>query len=349
VCFVLTLVNASWSPPEKPNMDIRQELEQIRAQANWAAGAARQAFDLAKANGDRGGAEQIVAEHQRFRAELTGMANVIASLKMERIGGTNGDPNVQRIENIPGTRVPFDMLVEIPIDAASTDLRQGTITVSMEGPFVAEARMCTFLSQFQFQRTDPVNGQITSFLGRSNGRFRPIHSAADHNDALLMAETTRAIAMPGTGAPSYASPSNHAPFRTMEGDFRVTVRKQDDGFPRSNISVPSTFWTTYVNSPFELAALDFFPRASIIEFSVTPQHINNPSAGNLQAYGAGAVFPFIGAQFDHHEGIQDPLDATLVAGDPDPITRLPKGVLILGFRGYRIFQAPGAVVNLSSV
>ncbi len=333
-------------------MDFRQiqaEIEQIKARADWAAGAARQAFDLARAAGDRGGMEAIVAEHRQFRAELQGLANALAGLKMERIGGTNGDPNVQRIENIPGTRVPFDMLVEIPIPANSTDPVQGTITVSMEGPFVAEARMCTFLSQYSFTRTDPETQQVTSFLGRTNGRFRPIHSAADQNDALLMPETQRVIAMPGTGAPSYASPSNHAPARSMEGDFRVTVRKQDDGFPRSNISVPSSFWTTYINSPFELAALDFFPRASIIEFTVTPQHINNPSAGNLQAYGAGGIFPFIGAQFDHHEGIQDPLDPRLIAGDPDPITRLPKGVLIIGFRGYRIFQAPGAVVNLASV
>lgn len=330
-------------------VDFRHEIEQIRQQANWAAGAARQAYEAAKAAGDRPGAEAILAEHRNMRAELQGLANIVAGLKMERIGGTNGDPNVQRIENIPGTRVPFDMLVEIPIDAASTDMRQGTITVSMEGPFVAEARMCTFLSQFQFQRTDPETQQVTSFLGRSNGRFRPIHSAADHNDALLMPETQRVVAFPGNGAPSYASPSNHAPYRTMEGDFRITVRKQDDGFPRSNIAVPSTFWTTYVNSPFELAALDFFPRASIIEFSVFPQHVNNPRAGNLQAYGAGGVFPFLDAQFDHHEGIQDPLDPALIAGDPDPITRLPKGVLIIGFRGYRIFQAPGAVVNLGSV
>ena len=329
--------------------NLRAELEQIRQQANWAAGAARQAYDAARAAGNQPAMEQIVAEHRRMSGELQGLANLVAGLKMERIGGTNGDPNVQRIENIPGTRVPFDMLVEIPIDAGSTDARQGTITVSMEGPFVAEARMCTFLSQFSFQRTDPESAQVTTFLGRSNGRFRPIHSAADHNDSLLMSETQRVVAFPGTGAASYASPSNHAPYRTMEGDFRVMVRKQDDGFPRSNISVPSTFWTTYINSPFELAALDFFPRASIIEFTVTPQHINNPSAGNMQTYGAGGVFPFLGAQFDHHEGIMDPLDATLVAGDPDPITRLPKGVLIIGFRGYRIFQAAGAVVNLASV
>ena len=329
--------------------NLRAELEQIRQQANWAAGAARQAYEAARSAGNQPAMEQIVADHRRMGAELQGLASLVAGLKMERIGGTNGDPNVQHIENIPGTRVPFDMLVEIPIDAGSTEAKQGTITVSMEGPFVAEARMCTFLSQFSFQRTDPESAQVTTFLGRSNGRFRPIHSAADHNDSLLMPETQRVVAFPGTGAASYASPSNHAPYRTMEGDFRVMVRKQDDGFPRSNISVPSTFWTTYVNSPFELAALDFFSRASIIEFTVTPQHINNPSAGNMQTYGAGGVFPFLGAQFDHHEGIMDPLDNTLVAGDPDPITRLPKGVLIIGFRGYRIFQAPGAVVNLASV
>lgn len=325
------------------------ELRQIAETANWAAAAARKALEDAKQNNDRTAYDQVVREHREMQGEIHRLANILSGLKMERIGGANGDAAVQRIENIPGERVPFDMLVEIPIPAGSTELVNQTFTVSMEGPFVAEARMCTFLSQYRFQRLDPVTAQITSFLGRTFGRFRPISSATDHNDALLMAETSRVVAFPGTGNPSYASPSNHAPARSMQGDFRIKVLKQDSGFPRSNITVPSTFWSTYINSPFPLAALDFFPRASVVEISVTPMHISNPNAGNLQGYGAGGVFPYLDSQFDHHEGIMDPLDNTLIAGDPDPITRNPAGILIIGFRGFRIQQPQGAVVNLSSV
>jgi hypothetical protein len=329
--------------------DFYAELQQIGQTATWAAGAARQALEEARRSGNTSAVERIVSDHRQMVQELTDLRNVVASLKMDRIGGGNGTPDIQRIENIPGERVPFDFLVEIPIEANDTSVRQGTITVSMEGPFVAVARFCTFLSQYQFQVTSPDTGEITTFLGRSNGRFRPIHSAADINDAILPADVMRIVAVPGTGDPSYASPSNHASYRTMEGDFRITMRKQDSQFPRSNVPVPSPFWTTFINSPFPLGALDFFPRSSVIEFSVQPQHTNNPRNGNLQAYGAGGIFPFIDSQFDQHEGIMDPENNALVAGDPDPVTRLPRGVLIIGLHGYRILQPPGAVVNLASV
>lgn len=327
------------------------EIAQIARTAQWAASAARKSLEeLEQMRGSGASYERVIAEHSKMRREMTDLASIVAGLKMDRIGGPNGTPDLQRIENIPGERVPFEYLVDIPINPDDTPQRQGTITISMEGPFVATGRICTFLSEYQFQRIDPATKEVGTFLGRSNGRFRPISSAADIMDGLLPADVMRVVAMPGTGAPSYASPSNHSPYRTMEGDYRIRVRKQDSGVPRSNIDVPSTFWTTFINSPFPLAALDFFPRASVIELSVTPQHPMNPSYGNLQGYGGGAgLFPFIDSQYDHHEGIMDPLDSTLVAGDPDPITRLPTGRLVIGFTGYRIMQPPAAVANLASL
>lgn len=324
------------------------ELDQLVDTANFAAGTARAAHAAAQSRGDDAAMQRIIAEHRDYQRQLSDLANVVASMKMSRIGGENGSPDLQRIENIPGERVPFDMLVEIPIDSSDTSTRQGTISISMEGPFVAVARYCTFLSQYQFQFRDPETQEATSFVGRSFGRFRRIHSAADWNDSILTPDTIRVVAFPGTGDPSYASPSNHAPYSSMEMDFRILMRKQDSQFPRSNIAVPSPFWTTFVNSPFQLGALDFFSRASVIEFNVTPMHLPNPTAGNLQQYGAGGIFPFIASQFDQHEGISDP-EVTIADTDPDPITRLPQGILIIGLHGYRILQPPGAVVNLGSI
>lgn len=323
------------------------ELSQLRQDYNGLARATRRA--LSDAEGNQQALDAIRAEHRRIQQQMTDLGQALQALRTERIGGGSGNPDIQRIENIPGRRVPFDFLVEIPINANDPAIQQGTITVSQEGPFVATSRYATFLSRFEFERIDPETQERATFDGRSNGRFRPIHSSWDMEDGRLPAEVQRILAMPGTGAPSYASPSNHSPYRTMEGDFRIEVKNQGSGYPRSNITVPSTFWTTQVNSPFALGALDFFARAEVIEFEVSPQHLNNPAAGNLSGYGAGGVFPFVDAQFDHHEGIDDREDGAVGEGDPDPITRLPNGILIIGFHGFRIIQPPGAVAQLGTV
>ncbi len=285
-------------------------------------------------------------EHQLVMNHLRDLGNVLTALKGEKIGGGSGDPDVVRIENVPGRRIPFDFLTEIPINANDTSIRQGTITIDQSGPYVAQARCMTFLSQFQFQRRDPESGIIGTFLGRSNGRFRPPHSAWDVMDAFLPADTVRLVAFPGTGAPSYSSPALHSPYRTMEFDARIEVRAQSNSYPRGNIPVPSAFWTTQINAPFQLGALDWFGRNEVVDFLVQPQHVNNPPVGNLFGFGAGGVFPFADAQYDHHEGINDEEDPAVVTGDPDPVTRLPVGLVIIGFHGYRIIQPPGAVTNV---
>lgn len=291
--------------------------------------------------------------YQEIMQHLTDLSTVLKQLNFDRIGdplAASGPPykGILRIEDIPGRRVPFDYLVEIPIDANDPSEQQGSITISQTGPFVAVARYVTFLSEYQAQFTDPETATVATFLGRSNGRFRPTHSAWDLFDAALPADTSRVIAFPGTGAPSYSSPASHAPYRTMEFDGRILIRQQGSGYPRSNIPVPSTFWSTQINSPFNLGALDFFARSEIVEFNVTPTHVNNPNAGNIQGIGAGGVFPFLDAQFDHHEGIDDTLNPAVAPGDPDPVQRLPAGRIIIGFHGYRIIQPPGVVTDLQA-
>lgn len=284
----------------------------------------------------------IQAEHsaigQRLAAQqqsLSQLANAVG--KVQVYGGEN--PDIQRIENIPGRRVPFDYLVDIPIGPNVTGVQQNTITISQEGPFVAVARFATFLSQYQFERTDQV-GARTTFSGRSFGRYRPIHSAWDLNDGQVINEVSQVVPFPGTSAPHVASPSNASSFRSMQGDYRIKFENAGSSYPRSNIEVPSPFWTKNINEAFNLGALDFFERGEVLTFKVLPTHANNASFGNVFGFGApNPLFPFPESQWDTVEGISDPNVDGVTA---DPITRAPQGVLTIGFHGYRIIQPPGA-------
>lgn len=319
-----------------PNDAFWQELQTIRRALNGVAAQARMAQEASQA---------VKREHAVTMGALVNLGNLIEALKVSRTG-SNEDPGIVRIEDIPGTRIPYDAILSVPIDANSVEMRQDTFSVSQFGPFVVVKRSIIFLSQFQAQREDPETGDVATFLGRSNGRFRPAHSANDFLDALLPADVTRVVAAPGTGAPSYASPSSHSPYRTMEFDGRIELRNQGSQMPRSNVSVPTAFYTTGINAPWELGALDYYGRSEVIEIDVKPQHVNNPDAGNIQALVAGSPFPFLDAQYDHHEGINDEFDAAVGVDDPDPVTRLPAGELFVILHGYRILQPPTAVTEL---
>ena len=255
------------------------------------------------------------------------------------IGG--GPPNIQYIENIPGRRVPFDFLATIPIGTNFNSVAQSTIQVSQEGPFVAVSRFAIFLSQYQFQRTDPLTNARANFFGRSFGRYRPIHSANDIMDGTERSQVLQAQPFPGTGAPHVLSPSNGSPFRSMETDFTVKFLNAGSSFPRSNEPVPSAFWTRQINDSFPLGALDVFERGEQLQFNVQPLHVNNPSYGNIQSFASGnPAFPFLASGWDYIEGINDSVNPD--AASVDPIVRLPDGILIIGFHGYRIVQPAGS-------
>jgi hypothetical protein len=298
--------------------------------------AIRQARDANQAVANMQAQHQAIGQRMQAQQQsISDLANAVG--KVQVYGGEN--PDIQRIENIPGRRVPFDYLVDIPIGPNITSVQQGTITISQEGPFVAVARYATFLSQYQFERTDDT-GAKTTFSGRSFGRYRPIHSAWDLNDGQIVSETTQVVPFPGTGAPHVSSPSNSSPFRSMEGDYRIQFLNAGSSYPRSNIEVPSPFWTKAINEPFDLGALDFFERGEVMTFKVLPTHANNASYGNVFGFGApNSDYPYVESQWDSVEGISDPNDANT---EEDPIVRAPQGVLTIGFHGYRIIQPPGA-------
>jgi hypothetical protein len=322
--------------------DLNQILAQLQQQAGYAAGQARQAADMAKANqGDTALLRQALERNTR---DLQNLANALQGVEGKSNGNGFGNGNVndhvRYIESIPGRRVPFDLLVTIPIGSNTISEQQGTKTISQDGPFVAVARFAAFQSAFQFAARDPVSQAQAAFQGRSFGRFRPIHSAWDLNDGAAGYQPITGIAAPGTGAPIYASPSNHSSFRSMEFDAVITMLNQGAGYPRSNDPVPSAFYSDSINSPFQLGALDFFERGETVQWKVQPTHVNNPPAGNASGFAAGGLYPFLGSQYDVHEGVVDPLNQTATV---DPITRLPDGLLFIGLHGFKIIQPPGPV------
>jgi hypothetical protein len=299
------------------------------------------------------------------------MQSVINALTAMRDGSSN-NPEVEYIEQIPGRRVPYDLLIDIPVGANETTEVQDSVQISQEGPFIAVCRFATFQSTFEFRTTDPETAEQARLSGRSYGRYRPIHSAWDANDAQhnAVADTagwylTHLLNMAGMAAGSQLPagtlglPSNMSSFRTMQTDGRVTVINAGSSYPRQNISVPSSMWTRQINSPFELGALDFFERGETITVKYQPLHVNNPPAGNvagpLVMAGAGALglsdgYPWIEGQFDAHEGIATPgsseIDDTTGENLPktlqtDSVERLPNGILTIGWHGYRIIQPIG--------
>jgi len=300
---------------------------------------------------------------QNAGQKLSEIAGAVEALKATR-AGADETPGIVRIENIPGRRVPFTLLVDIPIGANTTSTQQGSITISQEGPFVAVKRMATFQSALEFQ-VAAENGQLSRFSGRSFGRFRPIHSAWDLNDsqnnATVDVGILFALIAGGGGGGAVGIPgmvpawtSSMSQFRTMEFDGRIIMINAGSSYPRQNIAVPTTFWTDEINSPSDLGCLDFFERGEVLTLQVSPTHVNNPPAGNadgpnfwptLGVIGSGGGvggWPFLQGQYDPHEGIVTPQPLTFgqptTAIETDPITRLPDGIITLGWEGYRIIQ-----------
>jgi len=313
------------------------DLSDLAAQANSSAAMARQAYDAARA-GDANYAQlkQMLAERER---DYQSLRDALARVQVQ---GRVGDPNIQRVENIPGRRIPFDYTVDIAIPAGSTATVQGSITISQEGPFVAVARYATLQSFYQFRYTPPGTDTGALFNGRSYGRYRPIHSAYDLNDGQPVMAVTYAQAFPGTGAPHIASPSNESAFRSMEGDFRIAMREGGSSFPRQFLEMPSSMWIKGLGEPFPLGALDFFERGEVITFNIIPTHPNNPAFGNISGFAAGFTdFPFIDSQWDAIEGVNDQAQ-DIGDTETDPIERLPNAILTIGFHGYRIYQPAGA-------
>lgn len=299
---------------------------------------------------------RLASEHRdamkKASQQLEDLANISKALWMQRSEPT---PNsVVRVEDIPGRRVPFDLLVDIPIGNNTTSDVEVSTTISQEGPFVAVKRFATFQSQLSFQVT--VGTDRFRFNGRTFGRYRPIHSAWDLSDAQQpngFFGTNPLTA--GTSDAVISATSNTSGGRSMTFDGRVLFLNAGSSFPRSNVTVPTPFWTTQINSPQDLGALDFFERGEVLTWRVSPSHVNNPAFGNADGrfiFPANPLvnqWPFLEGQFDVQEGIVTPDGITWSQSTPELITsdivqRLPDGILTIGFLGYRIIQPVAPVL-----
>jgi hypothetical protein len=310
---------------------------------------------------------QATEELQRTVAQvdkrLADLATVAAALSTSQSGGGGSEAGSLYIEDIPGRRIPWVYLVEIPIKGTDLSVREQSVTVTQEGPFVAERRWATFLSAYEYQVTDEASASVAKFPGRSSGRYRPVHSASDYADTHHNSASENAawitLSQEGGGAlvvPSgqIAIPSAASSFRTMQFDGVIQIEDSGSNWPRQNRPIPSAFWAPETNGPIHLSALDFFERGSGITFRVKPNHANNPPAGNVTGANvfpnSGSIdgYPFGAGQYDVHEGICTP-DAVTAEDDvytpieTDPIQRLPDGYLVLALEGYRIGQPTGPV------
>lgn len=325
---------------------------------------------------------ELSAKDAHVDQKLSELAAIAKAVSVSSIGVGSGAvsqrdegnivrPGTIRIEDIPGRRVPYTQVVDIAIGNNVTSVEEGSFTVSQEGPFVAVRRAAIFQSAYQFQVTDPDTGLVSTFAGRSYGRYRPPHSAWDLLDAQHNARADTAswfltaVANPSMPVASVmpsavlGMPSSMASFRTMEFDGRIEIEDAGSNYRRSNVSVPSAFWTSAINAPWDLGCLDFFERGTGIVAKAQPLHVNNPAAGNVdsatvfpETADAGTGWPFADGQFDAHEGIATPAAATLGDDNPllvnvlasDVISRLPDGILTLIWEGYRILQPIGPAI-----
>lgn len=316
----------------------QQALIALQQQANFASGKAREAMQRAEQADARNA--QLQQQLERGQRSMQELADTLSRTRQS--GGSAMTPDhIQYIEQVPGRRVPFDLLVKIPIGSNVTSEQQASTTISQDGPFVAVRRVAAFLSQYTASYTNPQTQAQSAFVGRSFGRWRPIHSMWDLQDASAgVMQSVTGGPMPGNGVPIFASPSNMSSFRTMEFDGLVRFLNQGAAYPRQNDPIPSAWYTEQINSPFDLPALDFFEKGESLQWLVTPTHPNNPSYGNASGFGASGNYPFLPSQYDVQEGIAD---KEILNQTTDPVTRLPNGILYIGFSGYRIIQPPGVV------
>ena len=171
---------------------------------------------------------------------------------------------------------------------------------------------------------------------------------------------------PGTGRPLVVSPTSMSSGRSMGFDGTVAIVPQGAQFNRQNIPVPTSLWVDQFNGAVELGCYDVFEPGEQIVATVTPTHPNNPAFGNIQSLVAlnadyafdpatGAAnnnplpvgnWPWIQGQFDGHEGINDETLLGDTSVDVDRVIRVPAGILVIGYMGFRIIQAPGRQLSV---
>ncbi len=325
----------------------KQQIDQLSKNINAFAGKMRGDMS-AHTNAAQQQLANIATIAHSLNAQVSRSSGLSDAITWQRNG-------VVRVEDIPGRRVPYDVVLDIPIVNGSTSEVEQTWVVPQEGPFVAVSRFATFQSQLSYQ---VMLGAATvgRFNGRTFGRYRPIHSAWDLYDAQQMPVSTQNPTPTGATPGVIAVTSSASGGRSMSFDGRILMLNAGSSYPRMNQPLPTSIWTSQINDVQDLGALDFFERGEAITFKIYPNHVNNPPFGNADGADIFAVapnlgapgYPFVAGQFDPQEGIVTPaafavVDSVITRLATDGVVRLPDGILTVGLKGYRIIQPVGPV------
>jgi hypothetical protein len=308
---------------------IKQAFENIH---NTAAGAARMA-------------RQAIDSINELKTQQQQMMQMVGTLGSANASVSRGRPDILRVEEIPGTRVPFDIVVQFGVQANQSGVLTVPYQLSMDGPFIAVSRYAVFMSAYTFQVQ--TEQEIARLVGRSFGRFRPVSSHLDLMDGQAGTPLPFAPAAlnydcdaldPPVGG--IVLPDNRSPFRTMQWDGFISVKNQI--YPRQNAMVPSAVWAPGFEQRMDLSVLDYYEKGDLIEFQIEPSHVNNPAAGNVQNL-LGSM-PQLRSQFDAAEGVLYP-EAQCGVGEADVVTRKPDGFLYVGLHGFKILQPGGVAIR----
>ncbi len=295
---------------------------------------------------------ELAQKTVKIEQQLTELASIASAIAIQKGGA--GANTYLRPEDVPGKRIPYMFCLDMPISGSSATQVQQSLPITMEGLFVATRRICCFQSSAQIQYTDPDTQAISNFAGRSNGRYRPTSSLADIVDALGSIPLA-SISQPlvnGTKMASVQFPGSMSGYRTMEFDGKVLLVAAGSSVPRSNVPVPTPGWSQGIGEWQDFSYPDIYERGEVLQVTVTPNHLNNPAAGNVSGVNIFGTdgYPFLQGQYDAQEGIMTPGALTVAGGNvtqnfsTDPINRVYDGIFTVILEGYRIMNPGTGIV-----
>jgi hypothetical protein len=181
-----------------------------------------------------------------LQAEISKRDGRLADLerKISEIGGSK--ERAFYVEDIPGKRVPFWVVIQVTIPASSTSRTSGIHTLSMDGPFVATDIFASFLPSAD-------GGANANAVNRWRG------PASDEPETELAANT----------------------FSADVPDFFWELEDAGSNRARQNLPIPSAVFSHGRVNLGEFGVGDFFERQSVIRVWITPTR----SMGSTGTYG----------------------------------------------------------------
>ena len=155
------------------------------------------------------------------------------------------------IEQIPGRRVDFKAVVDLPIEANSTAKSDGIYTVTEDGQFVVSA-----IAAF-FQKTEGDAAGIWGYASAADGR----------------------IADPAIQALGYCYAGIFDQPHIISGDFTITDRGSDRRWDNRDFS--SALFSSQAGGVYVMPVACLLPRNGVVEVGFTPS-VAIPYKGKVQ-------------------------------------------------------------------